>query len=269
MSNQRVRLAKYENKRQFYHAVFGEIRHDKNNQPEVLLKDIYPIYPNGKKVPLRSKPELKDDKGEQIAADHAWVKLNIGFLNLPYELLNGDQIVFSAVVKTYPIVRQNVLKSRDMAWNSGQQKAEQVYEDYQHFKNTVAENLYQEMKKSQEKAYAAYKKHILTFDEMQKAQKDAYRLFKNTKHKAYNSMQAKQKRRIKHAQKDIAQINLVDYELTDLQNIKIVDHITKFDIFRKQYDKTRLNDLSYTKFLAAHSMAASKGYKDLAQFDLS
>lgn len=267
MSNQRLRLAKYINKRQNYRAVFNEIRHDKQNKPEVLLTDVYPVYKNGKKVPLRSKPELKDQNGLQIAADHVWVKLNCIFLRLPTELLYGDQIQFSAVVKTYPIVRQNVVQKRQKLWQNGLHKADEVYQKYSEYKNTIEQDAYNAMKEAQKKAYQAYRQHLLTFQEMKNAQSEAYRDFKKLKQKAYQSMQAKQKRRIARAQKDIKQTDLVDYELTDLQDIQVISYNHHFDQFRIQYDADRFGDLAYTKFLAAHSMASVQGIDKLNEFN--
>lgn len=131
MSNQRKRLAKYENKNQRYRGIFGEIRHDKQNRPEILIKDIYPIYENGKKVPLRSKDVPTNSKGQQIATDHAWIPMTKSLLEVGRELFNGDIIEFNAVVKPYKIARDDILKQREDLWQNGLAQANLVYQKYQ------------------------------------------------------------------------------------------------------------------------------------------
>lgn len=255
MSQQRSRLAKYVNQRQWYRATFNVIKHDKQNQPQVLLTDIYPVYANGRKIPLRSKINLTNTKGQQIAADHVWTSLNSAFLKAPCELLMGDLLQFSAVVNTYPIKRDNVQKKRELYWQQGTKAKEQVYQDYLRQRQM----LYQNAQVAKQKAYQAHVKHLLTFTEMQLAQNDIDKQTKTLQQKAYRSCQNKMKRRIRHAQKEIATLPLVDYDLTKIEHVTVIKFNTHYSLaLRCHYDCSRLHDLRYTKFLAAHSMAAKQ-----------
>lgn len=259
MSNQRKRLAKYENKTQRYRGIFGEIRHDKQNRPEILIKDIYPIYENGKKVPLRSKDGPTNSKGQQIATDHAWIPMTKSLLEVGRELFNGDIIEFNAVVKPYKIARDDILKQREDLWQNGLAQANLVYQKYQRQKQrelTKARLVYNNLS---QRAYWAYKKHLLTFNEMKAEQKRLKQVYHNLRKKLYTSMRVKQKRRINTAQHKIAQADLIDYSLEYLSRVTAVKRNKRFDPYRTMYDPNRLHDLKYTKFLAAHSMAASNG----------
>lgn len=259
MSNQRKRLAKYKNKIQRYRGIFGEIRHDKQNRPEVLIKDIYPIYKNGKKVPLRSKDGPTDSKGQQIATDHAWIPMTQSLLEVGRELFNGDIIEFDAVVKSYKIVRDDILKQRENLWQSGLTQLNVVYRKYQRQKQRELTKARLVYNNSSQRAYWAYKKHLLTFNEMKTEQKRLKQVYHNLHEKLYTSMKAKQKRRIDTAQHKIAQTDLIDYSLEYLSQVTAVKRNKRFDPYRTMYDSNRLHDLKYTKFLAAHSMAASSG----------
>lgn len=259
MSEQRLRLAKYLNQKQCYRATFGEIRHDDHNQPQVLLKDIYPVYPNGHKIPLRSNSSLTNKHGQQIAATHLWTSLDKSFLQVPFELLNGDQIQFEATVITYNIVRDNVIKKRNQIWENGKKAKDQVYKDY----CAHVTNLHKAANATKDKAFAAHKHHLLTYDEMKDAQADADRALKKACQKAKRSCKRKMDRRLKKAQKAIEKELLVDYTLSQVNQIKVIHinhHFNMHDRFR--YDPTRINDIEYTKFLAAHSMLASQDKLD-------
>lgn len=250
MSNQRKRLAKYKNKIQRYRGIFGEIRHDKQNRPEVLIKDIYPIYKNGKKVPLRSKDGPTDSKGQQIATDHAWIPMTQSLLEVGRELFNGDIIEFNAVVKSYKIVRDDILKQREDLWQSGLTQSNVVYQKYQRQKQRELTKARLVYNNSSQRAYWAYKKHLLTFNEMKTEQKRLKQVYHNLHEKLYTSMKAKQKRRIDTAQHKIAQTDLIDYSLEYLSQVTAVKRNKRFDPYRTMYDSNRLHDLKYTKFFS-------------------
>lgn len=255
MAIQRTRLAKYLNQKQRFRATFSEIRHDKENKPEILLLDLYPIYQDGRKIPLRSKPIIVNSRGEQIASDHVWTGLTASFLKMPKEVLYGDVIDFTACVTAYAINRDDVLQKRNLMWQEGKKASEEVFNEYRNYKHSVLEAEYQAMQKASQKAYEAYKQHLLTFQEMKKAQKCLQRDFHKDAEKAYNSMQARQKRRIQRAQKKIADLDLIDYTLSDINSVSWHKRNKSADIFRNDYDVRRINDLKYTKYLAYHSMA--------------
>lgn len=256
MSKQRLRLAKYLGKRQFYRATFSEIRHDDHDQPQVLLMDVYPVYANGRKIPLRSRYTLTDKHGQQIAATHLWTRLNTNFLQVPIELLYGDIIQFSAIVETYPIVRDNVVQSRKQLWQQHNIMQQKIYQNYQ----DQAAALGKVCLLAKKKAYKSYKEHLLTFTEMKTAQEKAGLEFDKAKKKAYQVCQRKANRYTKKVQRQIANIKMLDYTLTDVDDVVIVKTNRHFNTdLRCQYNKTRLNDIRYTKFLAAHSMFARQG----------
>lgn len=259
MSKQRTRLAKYLGKRQAYRATFNEIRHDEQNQPEVLLTDVYPVYADGKKVPLRSRDSLTNKLGQQIACDHLWTALNSAFLAVPFELLNGDQIQFSAVVTSYNIVRQDVIDKRNKLWQKGLAAKNKIYENYQKQVNA----LYKTANLAKEKAFDNYKKHLLTFKEMKQVQKEADKNRKTACRKAKQSCRHKMDRRVKKAQREIAKVEMIDYTLSDVQDVQIVKANRHFNLdVRCKYDSNRLNDLNYTRYLSAHSMYASQDRLD-------
>lgn len=253
MSKQRLRLAKYLNKKQTYRATFGEICHDKKNKPHVVLLDIYPVYKNGHKVPLRSKDALTNKHGQQIAADHLWTSLTKSFLDTPFELLYGDQIQFTATVKTYKITRDNVLDDRDKIWQNCMENNEKLYQQYVRQKN----ELYRLANKSKEQAFKDHTKRIISFKEMKERQEEIDKLRKSDVSKAKQSYDRKIKRRIKKAQKQIKDEKLIDYTLTNIKNVEVIKPNHHFGTsVRAKYDSSRLKDLDYTKFLAAHSMLA-------------
>lgn len=259
MAYQRTRLAKYLNTRQYFKATFSQIRHDKNNKPEILFTNVYPVYNNGKKVPIRDQSNTgpTDEKGRPIVADHAWVKMGIAFLRLPQEAMSGDEIMFKARVSEYPINRQDILDARQDRWLKGKQQAHEVYLQYQNQTKKELDQLWQETQKHSQQVYQNYKQHLITYDEMRARQKQLISDYKKVRRQAYYSMQNKQKRRITKAQKEINNTKLVDYELTNLREVQFVKLNHKFDKYRVKYDPERLYDHKYTKFLAAHSIAAA------------
>ena len=99
---QRFRLRDYLNQPpQYYHATFGYIAHKVNQQhkkiPLILLKDIYLVDENDKKIRLSKKADFKDHK------------------------------YFRASVETYNIVRKDVLDQRQAIWDKAKKKSDQIY----------------------------------------------------------------------------------------------------------------------------------------------
>ena len=60
------------------------------------------------------------------------------------------------------------------------------------------------------------------------------------------------------ADKKIRDVKLIDYTLADISKLTIIKYKHKFNKYRLTYDLSRIkdNDLSYLKFLIAHSLAA-------------
>lgn len=95
-TKQRFRLGElYQKGPNYYHAIFDHLTHKINSKgkkiPTILLKDIYLVDENDKKIPLRKNNDFIDAKGRHIVADHVWVKFTKPWFDLPFELLQGDE----------------------------------------------------------------------------------------------------------------------------------------------------------------------------------
>lgn len=203
------------------------------------MKNIYPIYKSGKKVPIR-KYGIRIGNNI-VASDHVWTDLNREFLKVNTELKNGDIIDFDAVVSAYPIVRDDVQDKRNKIFNEMLTENDELYKEYITERNKL-------FKLTQEKAQQIYHNSLLHLDEKKLAQKQLWSLFKKQTHKMYHSMQAKQKRRIRKSTK----IPLVDYGIANVKNVSIYKYQKTQN--RIRYDVNRINDVRYTKYLAARSM---------------
>ena len=224
---QRFRLGDYLNQvPQYYHATFGYIAHKVNQQhkkiPLILLKDIYLVDENDKKIRLSKKADFKDNKGNHIVADHLWVKLTKPWFELPDELLYGDEVYFRASVETYNIVRKDVLDQRQAIWDKAKKKSDQIY-----------------------KRWAKYTE-------------DHYR--KNFS-LSLNKMKEKQKKIMEQAKEDQAQLSLVDYGLNHIDKIKVVrSKRALYGVEREPYNyqQYKKQGYKYSSYLAAKSMNYAK-----------
>ena len=255
--NSRVRLAKYYHKYQYFKAKFGYLGLNKENQPTVILFDVYPVHPDGSKIPIRSKPKITDEHGKQIACDHLWTVFSAAFCRQG-ELLFGDEIMFKAKTVSYKITRQNTLNQRNQIWQNSLLETKQAYQAYLQTKNNTLSKLNSSIQLAKEKAYKAYKNKLLTYDEMKIEQDRLDKLMRKYHKQNYQRLKAKQKRRLMTTDKKIKDVKLIDYTLADISKLTIVKYNHKFDKYRLTYDSSCFNDndLSYLKFLIAHSLAA-------------
>ena len=221
-SKQRFRLGEYYGKPAMrYHATFNYIAHKTSygkKVPMILLTDLYLVDQNGKKIRLANSNDFIDKKGRHIVADHAWVKFTKPWYDLPCELIKGDEVEFDAKVEQYKIVRKSVLDQRDHIWNEAKKKADAIYKRWSKYTDTHRRKNFQ-----------------LSLDKMK----------------------AKQKAILDKAKKDQEKLQLVDYGLNYIKNIKLVKKTTPKDKFERDkynYKQYRLYHYSYTSWLAARSM---------------
>ena len=79
----RFRLADYvDQPPQYYHATFGLITHKKTGRAVILLKDLYFVDKDDRKIRLAKDNDQVDKKGRHIVADHVWINLTKPWLNL-------------------------------------------------------------------------------------------------------------------------------------------------------------------------------------------
>lgn len=217
MNKQRARLAEYYGKpAQRYHATFGYITHKSTGRACILLKKIYFVDKNGKKIPMRNDKQDVVISGKHYIADHVWINLTKPWLNTGIELLDGDEVEFDACVEQYKITRSDVLAKREAVYQDARKKCEQIYNNW--------------LRKTK-------KSHIDNF---------ALKL---------DRMRERQSRIMQEAKEKQANIELVDYALNRIKKIKVVDYKrVYYGVRREKYNNNRYNDRRYTKFLAWHSM---------------
>lgn len=223
MSKQRFRLGNYLGRgSRYYHATFDHITHKVNAQhqkmPTILLKDIFLVDKNDKKIALRKENDFIDDKGRHIVADHLWVKMTKPWFSLPQELVQGDEVFFKAEVTSYKISRDDVVSKREEAWQKAMQKNEQIYKRWAKYTET-----------HQRKNFQA----------------------------SLEKMKQKQKANLEQAKKEQSQLKLVDYTLNHVQNIKVVKWgRVKKDFQRETYNyqQYKRQGYKYSAWLAYRSL---------------
>lgn len=271
MAKQRKRLKKNIGVKKYYHATFNKITHKKVRQangkqvsrPVVLLTDVYEIHKDGRKVRLGTSKIDISSKGKQVATDHAWIDLRVALLRTtPYadgdgfnELLYGDEIEFSATVKEYPIVRDDVISDRNKLWDEAKAKSDKLFNDWSS-KMDKYQNAFDQAKIDKETLYVQYKRRNMSYDDYtaqkQRINEDVQKLYPGK----FDKIKEKQNKIMDKVKSDIANEKTVDYELTKLENIKCVNQrVSHYGWTRIDYDASRIKEIPYTKFLAARSMA--------------
>lgn len=223
-TKQRFRLAEmYDEGSRYYHATFDHITHKTNSQkkklPVILLTDIYLVDENDRKIKMAKANDFRDKKGRHIIADHLWVKMTKPWFELPYELLSGDQLYFQANVEKYHIFRDDLQKKRDQIYRDAKAKNEQIYKRWSKYTETHKRKNFQlSLKKLQEK----------------------------------------ERKNIQEATKKQKAIELVDYSLNKIKNIKVTNQFNpNFDYAREVYDynQYKRQGYKYSAWLAARSMS--------------
>lgn len=223
MSKQRFRLAEYFGKpAQFYHATFDHITHKINRQhqkiPVILLTNVYLVDSQDKKIRLANKNDFIDAKGKHIIADHLWVKLTKPWLELPQELLQGDEIYFQANVEQYKITRADTIMKRNQIWDAMIKKNKRIETSWNYYTKHH------------------YRKNFMT---------------------SLRKMRAKQQENITEAKKLQMQIKLVDYSLNHICKIHVVLlRKVKKNFQRETYNYVRFKNqgYKYSAWLAARTM---------------
>lgn len=234
MSKQRFRLAEYyQEGSKFYHATFDHLTHKVNQQgkkiPTILLKNVYLVNSQDKKIALRKANDFVDEKGRHIVADHLWVKLTKPWFDLPVELVKGDEIYFSAEVKPYKINRTDILRKREQIWSDAKKMSNKIYQRWAKYTDSHKRKNFQ---------------------------------------LSLTKMKQKQREIMNKAKKEQKNLKLVDYSLTRIKNIKVVALVkTKDSFIRKHYCYTRYKQqgYKYTAWVAYRSIEyASKTKKIIA-----
>lgn len=226
MSKQRFRLKElYQKGPNFYHATFDHITHKINQQhkkiPVILLRDLYLVDENDKKIALRKSNDFIDAKGRHIASDHVWIKLTKPWFDLG-ELIQGDEVFFSAEVDQYRINRDDVLNKREIIWQNAVRKNDQIYHRWQKYTDTHRRKNFQ---------------------------------------LSLNKMKQKQKNNLAKAKEEQEKLALVDYSLKSIKKPKLVKK-TDLDYEREKYsyDFYKKQGYKYSAWIAARSINYIEGH---------
>lgn len=200
----------------YFHAVFCLITHKKSGRAVILLKDLYLVDKNDKKIAMRKASDQVDKYGRHIIADHVWINLTKPWLETKNELFDGDEVMFKAKPVSYKIVRNDVLQKREEIYQAAVKKCDKLEA---HWRKETA------------------KGYVKDFDQKLKALQDK-------KHKI-----------LARAKEEQNNIELVDYSLKNISSIKVVKYKKLFyHTERGLYNPNRYNDEKYTKYLAWHSI---------------
>lgn len=151
-----------------------------------------------------------------LVADHMWVKLAKPWFKLG-ELLNGDCLIFKAKVEKYKISRDDVLAKREAIWQEAIKTNDQIYQRWQKYTDTHRRKNFQ-----------------LSLDKMKQ----------------------KQKNNLIKAKKQQAKLELVDYSLNYISNLKLIRKNSDIAYNREQfnYDYYKKQGYKYSSWMAARSI---------------
>lgn len=273
MSDQRVALKSYLGQKQKFRATFKNLASKENSrkitQLVALLVDVYPIdNKTGKKIRIANQQQivLSKNGSKRVAADHCWVDFRKAMTTANFydgkkkvmqnvELLDGDEIEFFAVVDEYPILRDFSVKERNKIWDDARAKAQLVFEQWNK-ENQKKNKAYEKMIKKNETIYQKYQDKKIDYAKMRELQDKEKAKFNSIKLKKIDDVKKQQQRILEKAKQKQQNVELVDYELTKISDIKVVDINHKNDSARIKYDWDRIKakDIKYTNFLIAHSL---------------
>lgn len=171
-----------------------------------------------KKIPviLLKNIYIIDKDKKYLVADHMWVKLTKPWFKLG-ELLDGDRITFKAKVEKYKISRDDVLAKREAIWQEAVKTNNQIYQRWQKYTDTHHRKNFQ-----------------LSLDKMKQ----------------------KQKNNLIEAKKQQAKLELVDYSLNYISNLKLISKNSDTSYEREQfdYDYYKKQGYKYSSWMAARSI---------------
>lgn len=234
MSDQRKALARFKGKRARFKGRYQEYRRD-GDHLELLLTWVYPIDNRGHKIPLR-KDYVVAPNGARCAADHVWIDA-FESPSMARQFTKGEEVEFTAVVNTYPIVRQDVLDKRDTVYDNYKAEEALMFKVY----CQAQDELYDNYREESDRLYASRLAGTISFDEMKAGQEAAKKYFNDAKNRLKRSFKGKRQRRFDKAKRRQNDLELIDYELINCQYFGMTE----------SYDVDRLNDLSYVKYVIA------------------
>ena len=171
-----------------------------------------------KKIPviLLKNIYVIDKDRKHLVADHMWVKLTKPWFKLG-ELLDGDRVTFKAKVEKYKISRDDVLIKRELIWQEAVETNNQIYQRWQKYTDTHHRKNFQ-----------------LSLDKMKQ----------------------KQKNNLIEAKKQQAKLELVDYSLNYISNLKLISKNSDTTYERKQfdYDHYKKQGYKYSAWMSARSI---------------
>lgn len=223
-SKQRFRLGeKYGKGAFYYHATFDHITHKVNRQkkkiPVILLKDVYFVDKNDKRILLAKDNDFRDKNGHHIVAEHIWVKLTKPWFSVPCELFNGDEVIFSAEVEKYKIGRDDIIKKREKIWNAAVKENDKIHKRWVRYTN----------------------KH-----------------FRKNFELSLRNMKRKQKANLRKARQKQEKLELVDYSLNRINHVKLVKRVsTNVEREKYNYQQYKNQGYKYSAWLAARSIHKS------------
>ena len=171
-----------------------------------------------KKIPvvLLKNIYIIDKDKKYLVADHMWIKLTKPWFKLG-ELLDGDRITFKAKVEKYKISRDDVLIKRELIWQEAVETNNQIYQRWQKYTDTHHRKNFQ-----------------LSLDKMKQ----------------------KQKNNLIEAKKQQAKLELVDYSLNYISNLKLIRKNSDTTYEREQfdYDYYKKQGYKYSAWMSARSI---------------
>lgn len=253
MADQRTKLAKYFNQRVWFSATFEKFTHKKIRaggfSPVLLLVDL----------------QLTDKKGKTVEpdiADHVWVAANKEVFKLGKELFDGDEIVFSAVVKTYGIKRNDVADKRANIAQKVDQTNHQIFQDYREDYLDWKDD-WQQVASRNKELKQEFQQGKIDRKTMQQLEQENITQYKNSQPDGVavkNRGEANQER----ADAQRKSLKFVDYQLEDLKDVRFLKQRRLHRGWvRKQISVKDQTNTKYTKYLAARSFA----YHDGISFD--
>ncbi|AKP66641.1 hypothetical protein [Companilactobacillus ginsenosidimutans] len=253
MSNQRTNLAKKVGQRIWFSATVGEFTHKRTKGggkgPVLLLKDI----------------DETDKKGRVInpdVTDHVWVNANKSVFSLGKEILPNDVLLFTAVVRPYGIVRDDVINKRDAVIAEAKEKNQDMFSDYREDYLDWKDS-WQDVLQENKDARQQMQQGVIDRKTYQQIEKNNIESYKKSQPNGV-AVKENETKIVQSAQNQRKSMKLVDYELEDLQDVKFLKEKRLYHGWtRLKISKDDMNRIKFTKYLAARSFA----YRDGVPFD--
>lgn len=249
MSDQRSALEKYMNQRVWFSATFERFSHKKipagGYSPVLLLLDV----------------QVADQKGRIMdpdVADHVWVAASKEVFKLGKELFAGDQIVFSALVKTYSIKRRDVADKRINVEQQAQQKNHELFQDYRENYLDWKDDWQIVAQKNQE-LKQKFQQGKIDRKMMQQLERENIDHYKNSQPNGV-AVKDKEQANLQWANSRRNSLKYIDYQLEDLRHVRFLKQRRLHRGWvRKQVTEKDQANRRFTKYLSARSFAYHNG----------